>query len=149
MLYLDSPLPALPSVWSLDEKKVSPIAERLLVRVEPVGFAFERLTQQASLVSSLDNESETATTKKKEDNDIFNKYFEPLNLVGLNPSSWKKQDHYEILGLHKLRYLATEENINRAYKALVLKHHPDKKKKLPDGSDDDSYFKCLKIGRSG
>jgi hypothetical protein len=59
------------------------MVERLLVRVEPVGFAFERLTQQASLVSSLDNESETATTKKKEDNDIFNKYFEVIFFISI------------------------------------------------------------------
>ncbi|GAB2218866.1 hypothetical protein Droror1_Dr00002098 [Drosera rotundifolia] len=37
-----------------------------------------------------------------------------------------QQDHYALLGLAHLRYLATEEQIRRSYKDTCLKFHPDK-----------------------
>ncbi|XP_043692275.1 dnaJ homolog subfamily C member 2-like isoform X2 [Telopea speciosissima] len=36
------------------------------------------------------------------------------------------QDHYALLGLGNLRFLATEEQIRRSYREAALKHHPDK-----------------------
>ena len=33
-----------------------------------------------------------------------------------------------VLGLTKLRYRATNDQIKRAYKKKVLKHHPDKRR---------------------
>uniref|UniRef100_A0A8C6KEB1 DnaJ homolog subfamily C member 2 n=1 Tax=Nothobranchius furzeri TaxID=105023 RepID=A0A8C6KEB1_NOTFU len=38
------------------------------------------------------------------------------------------QDHYAVLGLPHLRYKATQRQIKAAHKAIVLKHHPDKRK---------------------
>ncbi|KAJ4978227.1 hypothetical protein NE237_009007 [Protea cynaroides] len=38
----------------------------------------------------------------------------------------KQQDHYALLGLGHLRFLATEEQIKRSYRETALKHHPDK-----------------------
>ncbi|XP_042514552.1 dnaJ homolog subfamily C member 2-like isoform X2 [Macadamia integrifolia] len=38
----------------------------------------------------------------------------------------KHQDHYALLGLGNLRFLATEEQIRRSYREAALKHHPDK-----------------------
>ncbi|KAI9098042.1 DnaJ domain-containing protein, partial [Phlyctochytrium arcticum] len=49
-----------------------------------------------------------------------------------------EQDHYAVLGLSKVRWQASEDDIKRAYRRKVLKHHPDKN---PDGSD--SFFKCV------
>ncbi|KAI7992002.1 hypothetical protein LOK49_LG12G00909 [Camellia lanceoleosa] len=42
----------------------------------------------------------------------------------------KQQDHYALLGLSHLRYLATEEQIRKSYRETVLKHHPDKQAAL-------------------
>ncbi|WCJ20721.1 DnaJ domain Myb-like DNA-binding domain [Euphorbia peplus] len=38
----------------------------------------------------------------------------------------QQQDHYALLGLGHLRYLATEEQIRKAYREVALKYHPDK-----------------------
>ncbi|KAJ4831032.1 hypothetical protein Tsubulata_029336 [Turnera subulata] len=38
----------------------------------------------------------------------------------------KQQDHYALLGLSHLRYLATEEQIRKSYREVALKYHPDK-----------------------
>ncbi|XVF00130.1 hypothetical protein REPUB_Repub03eG0258500 [Reevesia pubescens] len=38
----------------------------------------------------------------------------------------KQQDHYALLGLSHLRYLATEDQIKRSYREAALRNHPDK-----------------------
>jgi DnaJ family protein C protein 2 len=56
------------------------------------------------------------------------------------------QDHYAVLGLSKYRYKATDEQIKRAHRKKVLKHHPDKKLAAAGGEADenvDSFFKCI------
>lgn len=52
------------------------------------------------------------------------------------------QDHYKILGLSKYRYKATEDQIKKAHRRKVLKHHPDKKAAQGD-TEDDQFFKCI------
>ena len=42
----------------------------------------------------------------------------------------KQQDHYLLLGLAHLRYLATEEQIRKSYRETALKYHPDKQAAL-------------------
>lgn len=42
----------------------------------------------------------------------------------------KQQDHYDLLGLGHLRYLATDEQIKKSYRETALKHHPDKQAAL-------------------
>lgn len=59
-----------------------------------------------------------------------------------NDSRTQEQDHYAVLGLSKYRYKATEEQIKRAHRKKVLKHHPDKKAAI-GRSDDDNFFKCI------
>lgn len=41
-----------------------------------------------------------------------------------------QQDHYALLGLAHLRYLATEDQVRKAYRDSALKHHPDKQAAL-------------------
>lgn len=45
-------------------------------------------------------------------------------------SDGKQQDHYALLGLAHLRYLATEEQIKKSYRDVALKYHPDKQAAL-------------------
>lgn len=47
-----------------------------------------------------------------------------------------------MLGLSKYRYRATEDQIKRAHRKKVLKHHPDKKA-AAGSTEDDSFFKCI------
>lgn len=44
---------------------------------------------------------------------------EELNPLLLDPTQWKDQDHYVILGLGKLRYKATAEDIRKACECQV------------------------------
>src|SRR6185503_8184681 len=45
-------------------------------------------------------------------------------LKSLCPTKWKEQDHYAVLGLSKKRFFATEEDVRRRYRKMLLKHHP-------------------------
>lgn len=42
----------------------------------------------------------------------------------------QQQDHYALLGLGHLRFLATEDQIRKSYRETALKHHPDKQAAL-------------------
>lgn len=65
-------------------------------------------------------------------------------LRSLDPKEWKKQDHYQVLGIEKLRHQANDETIKTAYRKVVLKHHPDKRKALgEDIKPDDDYYTCI------
>lgn len=42
------------------------------------------------------------------------------------------------------RFNATDDDIKRAYRKIVLKHHPDKRKGQGEViSEDDDYFTCI------
>ncbi|PVU97289.1 hypothetical protein BB561_000638 [Smittium simulii] len=67
-------------------------------------------------------------------------------LQNIKARDWKKQDHYTILGLSRLRYNATPEDISKQYRKKALKHHPDKKMALAGGVSNpqfDEYYKCV------
>ncbi len=75
--------------------------------------------------------------------------FKSSVVSGLHPdlstyssSSHQGQDHYAVLGLSKYRYRATEDQIKRAHRKKVLRHHPDKKA-AAGSTEDDSFFKCI------
>ncbi|XP_055958147.1 dnaJ homolog subfamily C member 2 isoform X2 [Patella vulgata] len=123
---------------------VKKLSAPLTQKVEPVGRWYEayqnRLhskhsVSQHSVESSSSDESEDDT--EIEDNTQF--------LMSLDPKDWKNQDHYIVLGLEKLRYKATEDQIKKAYKRQVLHHHPDKRKArgLNVKEGDDDYFTCI------
>jgi DnaJ homolog subfamily C member 2 len=52
------------------------------------------------------------------------------------------QDHYAVLGLSKYRHKATDEQIKKAHRKKVLRHHPDKKA-AQGQSENDQFFKCI------
>merc|ERR1712018_621521 len=65
-------------------------------------------------------------------------------LRSLDPKEWKDQDHYKVLGLTKLRFKAPDDQIKRAYRQKVLKHHPDKRRGQGEEiREDDDYFTCI------
>lgn len=91
--------------------------------------------------------------KLKQENEIVNLEEEAVEvkfeldesyLRGLDPKLWKDQDHYAVLGLQASRYYASDDDIRRAYRKIVLKHHPDKRKGKGESiNPDDDYFTCI------
>lgn len=63
-------------------------------------------------------------------------------LLAHDPRDWKEADLYAVLGLSHLRWRATEDQIRRAHRKQVLKHHPDKKS-AAGGLDQDDFFKII------
>ena len=62
----------------------------------------------------------------------------------LDPKETKDQDHYRVLGLSKLRMAATDDQIKKAHRFKVLKHHPDKRKAAGEEvKEGDDYFSCI------
>ncbi|PAA81279.1 hypothetical protein BOX15_Mlig001986g3, partial [Macrostomum lignano] len=70
---------------------------------------------------------------------------ELLFLRSLDPKEWKNQDHYAVLGIKTMRWQATDRDIKTAYRRMVLKHHPDKRKARGEVVADEStdYFTCI------
>lgn len=49
-----------------------------------------------------------------------------------------------VLIMITFRFNATDDDIKRAYRKIVLKHHPDKRKAQGEAvSQDDDYFTCI------
>jgi len=115
--------------------------------IEPVGKWFiqqwdrrhsNRTLSQGNLTEESDSESE----EEEEDESQFEDDLEFLR--SLDPKEVKDQDHYRVLGLTKLRIDATEDQIKKAHRFKVLRHHPDKRKAAGEEiKEDDDYFPCI------
>ncbi|KAL2198410.1 DnaJ domain-containing protein [Corynascus similis CBS 632.67] len=144
------PLPALPEAWEAENnfKAIGKInkdsaTQRTLEPVGPYYLAHARRARHKRTFSEDDRIQAQERAKKVEDNDESD-ISEPEDPMMLqrDAKDWKTQDHYKVLGLSKYRYKATEEQIKRAHRKKVLKHHPDKKA-AAGRVDDDNFFKCI------
>ncbi|KAI2805452.1 hypothetical protein RDWZM_008719 [Blomia tropicalis] len=72
-----------------------------------------------------------------DDDDACDKY-----LKTLDPKNFKSQDHYKVLGLSSARFDATESDIKKSYRKIVLRHHPDKRGQQNVDLDLD-YYSCI------
>lgn len=86
--------------------------------------------------------SEEPVELRKELFDLDNEKYEKY-LMKLDPNDCKNQDHYKVLGLSKLRWQATADEIRFCYRQKVLKHHPDKKKHRGIVMEKEEYFTCI------
>ncbi|KAK3362573.1 DnaJ domain-containing protein [Lasiosphaeria hispida] len=144
------PLPSLPEGWAA-EKDFKPIGKitkdgATQRTIEPVGphfLAHARRARHKRTFSEDDRIQAQERAKNVEDVDE-GEISEPEDLMMLqrDAKDWKNQDHYKVLGISKYRYKATEDQIKRAHRKKVLKHHPDKKA-AAGRSDDDNFFKCI------
>ncbi len=144
------PLPALPEGWAADSnfKAIGKITkegatQRTLEPVGPYFLAHARRARHKRTFSEDDRIQAQERAKKVEDNDD-SEISEPEDPMMLQREAkdWKAQDHYKVLGLSKYRHKATEEQIKRAHRKKVLKHHPDKKA-AAGRAEDDNFFKCI------
>ncbi len=147
-LQLAAALPSLPSDWSAEKdfKAVSPLSPPTSRAIEPVGphFLAHARRKRHKRTFSEDERIQAANTvaaaTSTQDDDISDT--EDPMMLQREAKDWKTQDHYAILGLAKYRWRATEDQIKRAHRKKVLKHHPDKK--AASGEDEgDQFFKCI------
>ncbi|KAL2777486.1 dnaJ-like protein subfamily C member 2 isoform 2 [Daubentonia madagascariensis] len=117
-----------------------------LCQVEPVGRWFEAFVKRRNRNASAsfqELEDKKELSEESEDEELQLEEFPMLKT--LDPKDWKNQDHYAVLGLGRVRYKATQRQIKAAHKAMVLKHHPDKRKAAgePIKEGDNDYFTCI------
>jgi len=116
-------------------------------QVEPVGKWFvqqwERLHSNRTLSHGVLSGEESESEEEEENDD--SQFEDDLEyLRSLDPKETKEQDHYKVLGISKLRSAATDDQIKRAHRFKVLKHHPDKRKAAGEEiKDGDDYFPCI------
>ena len=110
---------------------LSSVAEIVQKTIEPAGNGYLRLQKQRLLLkSNLQPSSSTPITNinkpsdidDNDDNDEPPTTDEKKRMMLLMENG----NHYEILGLGSLNINATDEQIKKAYRKLVLKYNPDK-----------------------
>lgn len=140
-------LPALPSGKSDSFKQVGKYAAPTKRPVEPVGRYFLAHASRTlrghtwSEHEKLEAEKNVIKVEENEDEDLGDEE-QSQELLETDPREWKTADLYAVLGLSHLRYKATEDQIRRAHRKQVLKHHPDKKS-ASGGLDQDDFFKII------
>ncbi|OIS97800.1 PREDICTED: dnaJ homolog subfamily C member 2 [Nicotiana attenuata] len=98
------------------------------LKYEPAGLSFHsaalRLSGHVEKEVSKDSKEDVPTEKEQS----FTYSSESYSSKGKKKSSTgeKVQDHYALLGLSHLRYLASEDQIRKSYRDAALRHHPDK-----------------------
>ncbi|CAE6087800.1 unnamed protein product [Arabidopsis arenosa] len=95
---------------------------------EPAGHAFHsaalKLRGCAKEATSKNEDTDKKVPKEKDSEYIPS--YDSHNIKGKKKSGKQQHDHYALLGLGNLRYLATEDQIRKSYREAALKHHPDK-----------------------
>ncbi|KAI8098849.1 DnaJ domain-containing protein [Halteromyces radiatus] len=145
-LTLDFLLPPPPASYKVDQPfvthaSVSGTTDRLL---EPVGQHFlaharRKRHNRTFSEDEMHQAKEKASQVVDEEKVDFEYEHVDISTVNQDPTQWKTQDNYAVLGLTKLRYRANEEQIKKAHRRMVLLHHPDKKA----DKNDDAFFKCI------
>ncbi|KAF9922368.1 hypothetical protein BGZ65_009652 [Modicella reniformis] len=150
---LDFLLPSPPKSWSADKTsafhgKITPPTK---ATIQPVGRHFlaharrhihsRTFSEDEKVVSEAEAAAKGPIDADQDNTDIGDEPEDPA-MLRRDPKEWKDQDQYAVLGLSNLRYKATEDQIRRAHRRKVLKHHPDKKA-AHGGLHDDGFFKCI------
>ncbi|KAI4595386.1 hypothetical protein KJ359_007061 [Pestalotiopsis sp. 9143b] len=142
------PLPTLPEGWSAEKdfKPVASVTASAKRTIEPVGphfLAHARRARHKRTFSEDDRiEAQNAAKNVEKDDDSGDDEPEDPMMLQREAKDWKQQDHYEVLGITRYRWKATEDQIKRAHRKKVLKHHPDKKA-ASGATEDDNFFKCI------
>ncbi|XP_042067374.1 dnaJ homolog subfamily C member 2-like [Salvia splendens] len=101
---------------------------------EPAGHAFHDAALKLSghFVEVDDKDKDDGKTVPEEKENVYVQSSESYSSKGKKKSGSdsKQQDHYALLGLSHLRYLATEDQIRKSYREAALRHHPDKQAAL-------------------
>eukprot|EP01135_Chromosphaera_perkinsii_P003277 Nk52_evm52s239 gene=Nk52_evmTU52s239 len=144
-------LPCVPSNWTggdqhaVTHRKLTSLRKGCLF--ERVGKAFHahvsRVKRNRTLSEDENDAHLLSSASGNNDDEDVKEAIVDLSKLKLSYEKVKDQDHYKVMGLDHLRYKATDEDIKRAYKRLVLKYHPDKQGNA--GEDSNDIFKCLQV----
>ncbi|RPA73619.1 DnaJ-domain-containing protein [Ascobolus immersus RN42] len=135
------------STPSITIEKVNKISEPRIINVEPIGPAWlaetRRKIHQRTMSEDerVEAEKKAAAMKTIDEDDSEDEEEDPQMLLR-EAKDWKQQDHYAVMGLSKYRFRATDEQIKKAYRKKVLKHHPDKRA-ASGAHEGDAFFKCI------
>ncbi|KAH9602800.1 hypothetical protein KSS87_009287 [Heliosperma pusillum] len=103
-----------------------------LSKFEPAGHAFHEAALKLAGYFQDESDSDTSSiSNDKEQSHVpsFESY-SSKSKKKKGADGTQQQDHYALLGLSNLRYLATEEQIRKSYREVALKFHPDKQATL-------------------
>ncbi|CCH46152.1 putative ribosome-associated chaperone [Wickerhamomyces ciferrii] len=142
-------LPSLPANFGAENFKAATKYTAPVRRpIEPVGRYFLAHASRAlrghtwSEFEKIEAEKNVNTVDETDENADLGDEEQDAELLAHDPRDWKTADLYAVLGLSHLRYKATEDQIRRAHRKQVLKHHPDKKG-AKGGLDQDGFFKII------
>lgn len=140
-------LPALQGPKTPAFESYKPYTAPVRRPIEPVGRYFLAHATRTlrghtwSEFEKLEAEKNVQQVEEDEDADLGDEE-QSAELLAHDPREWKEADLYAVLGLSHLRYKATGDQIRRAHRKQVLKHHPDKKS-ASGGLDQDDFFKII------
>ncbi|OBA27893.1 DnaJ-domain-containing protein [Hanseniaspora valbyensis NRRL Y-1626] len=146
----------LPAV-SDDTVKVSNLKLSIHKRkIEPIGEHFIHHSQRAIRNHTFSEYDEILAEKQRKydaanskavdpDEALFDEKIEDESMFSIEARHWKSADLYMAMGLSKLRYKATSEQIIKAHRRQVLMYHPDKTSAATNGASlkQDSIFKII------
>lgn len=101
-------------------------------RLEPAGHAFhDAALKLVGHFVEADTRGDDEKEVRKEKEQVYLESSDSYSSKGKKkPGDAKQQDHYALLGLSHLRYLATEDQIRKSYREAALRFHPDKQASL-------------------
>lgn len=99
---------------------------------EPAGYAFHSAALKFAGFTEEEDTEDDKSDAPTEKEQAYTQSSDFYSTKGKKKSASgeKQQDHYALLGLGHLRYLATEDQIRRSYRETALRHHPDKQAAL-------------------
>jgi len=101
------------------------------LKYEPAGHSFHAAAMKLlGLVEHEEIETDDCSVSSDDKSQDFNTGSDTFSNKGKKSSGSQQQDHYALLGLGHLRFLATEDQIRKSYRDMALKHHPDKQDAL-------------------
>lgn len=143
---MDFSLPSVPSTFEDEVRVHKKLSKTTVKAIEPAGVAFKARVRRHRLNRSLEEDyslSQALLEAEGDDGDEEEDEPESKRLLASDPAKWKTQDHYAVLGLSSKRFAANDNDIKRAYRKKVLKHHPDK---TAAAGGNDNFFKCIQKG---
>ena len=145
-------LPALTSEITVSVASGAKLTESVRRPIEPVGKDFmhhatrtlrNHTWSEFEKIQAEQNVQKVDESNVDPDELLFDTELADETLLAHDARDWKTADLYAAMGLSKLRYNATENQIIKAHRKQVVKYHPDKQSASGVGLDQDGFFKII------